>query len=245
LLALELIVTTIASKPGAGAHHLLPFLGFHAYLLQGLLPNASHKQLAESRALQAAVAGLAAVVIGTAWPAGGTLRYFFRFDAAMPEQNAEARELDAFAHRYPHGMLGVASEDSYDLTNFRPWLTLAGTRQTDYGAWMDLQHSGVSDAPLARALERCDIPYLFVPKGGEAFTVANRYGGPLFSTAVRAGFAHRYSLIESSQHFSVFGCLPGGGALAGGRAIEKRTLAQVPEKRSNADLQSDHRAEPN
>jgi hypothetical protein len=229
LLAAELIVTTIASKPGAGAHHLLPFLGFHAYLLQRLLAEAARGQRSgteasgtaasssgqslrapsDSHALQAAVAGLAAVLIGTAWPAAGTLRYFFRFAIALPEQSAEYGELERFASRYPHGMLGVASAESYALTNFRPWLTLTGTRQTDYGAWMDLQLSGVSDAPLARALEHCDIPYLFVPKGGAAFTLANRYGGPLFSDAVRTGFAHRYSLIESSQHFNVFRCLAG------------------------------------
>jgi hypothetical protein len=206
LAGLELVVTLIASKPGAGAHHLLPFLGFHALLLRRLLAqlNATHTP---SQTVRVAVASLTVALIGTAWPAGSMLLYLLKFDLEIPAQTAERDELQQFARRYPRGMLGVAGADSYDLTNFRPWLTALGTRQTDYGAWMDLNLSGVSDAPLVTALDRCDIPYIYIPRDGAAFAMPNRYGGQLFSDEVRARFALRYSFIESGRYFTVFRCV--------------------------------------
>jgi hypothetical protein len=160
----------------------------------------------DPRATRAALVCIAAVILGTAWPAGRTFRNFLAFDRLLPQQEVTRDELLRLGSRYPHGMMGIADADSYDLTVFRPWLTLAGTRQTDYGAWMDWKLSGVSDAPLANAFEHCEIPYLFVPKGGEPFTMGNLYGGPLFSDAVRTSFALRYSLVESGRYFDVFAC---------------------------------------
>jgi hypothetical protein len=208
LLAVESLVAVIAAKPGAGIHHLLPFLCFHAFLLQRMLAAASEQPQGEPRALQGATVALAVVLLGTAWPAGGIFRYLLRFDLQLPLQHATLTELSALSHRYPGGMLGISDASSYALTSFRPWLTLTGTRQTDYGALMDLRLSGVTDTPLAMALARCDIPYLFMPKPGEPFTMMNRYGGPMFSEAVRAEFLRHYSLLEAGKEFNVYGCSP-------------------------------------
>jgi len=206
LFAAEAIVAVIAAKPGAGIHHLLPFLCFHAFLLQRMLVAASEQPGGEERAARGATVALVIVLVGTAWPAGGIFRYLLRFDLQVPRQEATRTELTQLAARYPHGMLGIADASSYALTNFRPWLTLTGTPQTDYGALMDLKLSGVSDAPLATALGSCAIPYLFMPKSCAPFSMANRYGGPLFSDAVRAKFQQRYSLLEAGTDFDVYGC---------------------------------------
>jgi hypothetical protein len=134
----------------------------------------------------------------------------FAFDSAIPEQQQARTELVSLSSRYPHGMLGSAGDASFALTHFRPWLTLQGTLQTDYGALMDLKLSGVSDQPLAAALTECRIPYVFMPKPGQPFTLHNIYtGAPLFSEAVRNAFAARYEMRESGSSFDVFACRTG------------------------------------
>ena len=203
LLGAELLVAVIASKPGAGVHHLLPFLGYHAFLVQRLLKRAEYCSTA---APSVALVCLAAVLLGTAWPAGALLRNFLEFDLKLPDQEAAHAELERWASRYPQGMMGVADRSSYNLTSLRPWLTLRGVQQTDYGALMDWKLSGVSDAPLVNALEQCAIPELFVPKGGEPFSMTNGYGGPLFSDAVLETFARHYSLVSTGRFFVVFAC---------------------------------------
>jgi hypothetical protein len=173
-----------------------------------MLALTSERTEGESRALHAATAGLLVVLLGIAWPAGGIFRHLFEFDSQLPRQEATLAELASLSHRYPRGMLGIADASSYDLTSFRPWLTLSGTPQTDYGALMDLKLSGVSDAPLVLALARCEIPYLYMPREGAPFSMTNRYGGPLFSDGVRAQFLERYSLQESGKQFDVYKCVP-------------------------------------
>lgn len=208
LFAFELLAAVIAAKPGAGIHHLLPFLCFHAFLMQRVLAFASEQPQGESRALHGATAALVVLMLGIAWPAGGSFRHLLEFDLQLPRQEATLAELSSLSHRYPRGMLGIADASSYDLTSFRPWLTLTGTPQTDYGALMDLKLSGVSDAPLALALARCAIPYLYMPRQGVPFSMTNRYGGPLFSDEVREQFLQQYSLLESGTQFNVYKCEP-------------------------------------
>ncbi len=95
------------------------------------------------------------------------------FELQRPVQRAQLAELLRFADTYPHGMVGIAGNESYKLTMLRPWLTLRGNAQTDYGAWIDWNLSGISNRPLAAALRTCTIPYLFVPNRGQAVLCAD------------------------------------------------------------------------
>jgi hypothetical protein len=207
LLAAELATAIIGSKPGAGPHHLLPFVVLHAFILRQLITEACGRSARRLPIATAVLAGLVATIVGMAAPSAAGLRRLLKFDLQLPQQRATLAELSDFARRYPGGMMGIAGPESYDLTNYRPWLTLQGIPQTDYGALMDLRLSGVDEAPLADALARCEIPYLFVPKGGPPYSMSNNYGsGPLFSDAVRASFARRFALVESGRYFRVFRC---------------------------------------
>ena len=70
LLLTELAVTVIAAKPGAGTHHMLPFVGYHCFLLtQFLQPNDS-----ERPAAHAASFGVALVLFGTSWSTALAIR---------------------------------------------------------------------------------------------------------------------------------------------------------------------------
>jgi hypothetical protein len=203
LLPIELAVTVIAAKPGAGTHHMLPFVGYHCFLLTQLLQPSD----SERPAAHAAAFGVALVLLGTSWSTALAIRASVTFELQRPVQRAQLAELLRFADTYPHGMLGIAGNESYKLTMLRPWLTLQGNAQTDYGAWMDWNLSGISDRPLATALGTCAIPYLFVPIGGEPFSLINTYGtGAAFSGEVRAAFAGHYRFIRPGTYFNVFGC---------------------------------------
>ena len=206
LFSLELVVCVIGAKPGAGLHHLIPFMGYHALLLQKMLEAGSAEPAGEARAIHGATVALGTVFLGMVWVATFMFNYLLSFDLQMPTQELTQHELAQFAQRYPGGMLGVSDQDSYALTNFRPWLTLTGTPQVDYGALMDWKLSGVSDDPLVAALADCEIPYVFMPKEGAPFSLENHYGGRLFSAAVRYQFQRRYALLETGTVFVVYGC---------------------------------------
>jgi len=203
LLAAELAVTVIAAKPGAGTHHMLPFVGYHSFLLTQLLERTSSERPTQ----QAALLGVAVVLIGTMWSTALGIRASLTFESQRPLRRAQIAELLHFADQYPGGMLGIAGNESYALTFFRPWITLRGTLQTDYGAWMDWNLSGVSDRPLADALSKCEIPWLYMPIGGEPFSLDNTYRtGPLFSAVVRSAFADNYGIVNPGEYFNVYGC---------------------------------------
>lgn len=198
LLGCECLVLILASKPGAGFHHFIPFLAVHAFVFQDAVARSTPTRTARA---------LLATALGMLTPTVQTLGPLMSFDLHLAQQRAQRDELLLFAAQYPHGMLGVAGDESYLLTHFRPWLTGRGIPQTDYGAYMDLQLSGVTDAPLAEALRRCEIPFVYLPKPGEPFTVTSRYSQQsLFSHDVRDQFAASFLRVESGVYFDVFAC---------------------------------------
>jgi len=198
LLACECIVLILASKPGAGFHHFIPFLAVHAFVFQDAVAQSTPART--TRALIATVLGMVTPTIQTFAP-------FITFDLHLAQQREQRDELLLFADQYPHGMLGVAGDESYPLTHFRPWLTGRGIQQTDYGAYMDLALSGVSDGPLAEAFQHCEMPFVYLPKPGEPFTVTSRYSQQsLFSNDVRDQFAASFLRVKSGVYFDVFAC---------------------------------------
>jgi hypothetical protein len=209
LLIAESAVIVVASKPGAGIHHLLPFLALHAYLFQRLYIAELDFGTGEDSADSKAALALLATILGMAWPTAQAYGQLFAFDRQRPQHVRMRDELQRMATRFPGGMIGVAGDSSYDLTNFRPWITRRGVPQTDYGAYMDLRLSGIDDAPLRSAFDRCAIPFIYMPKPGAPFSVNSKYGGALFSDALRADFARRYSAVAAESDFEVFACTTG------------------------------------
>ena len=209
LLGSECIVLVVASKPGAGIHHFIPFLAPHVLLFQdlyGFTPAAGgFTPAARGRAALA----LTAAVLGMITPTFQTFGSLIAFDLGRTEQVRERDELLEFALRFPRGMLGVGDDTSYPLANLRPWLTARGVSQTDYGAFMDLELSGVTDEPLRSAFSRCAIPFVYVPRPGPPFTLNSNYRAhPLFSDTLRHEFAIRYARVQAGVYFDVFACQP-------------------------------------
>jgi len=165
-------------------------------------------------------------VFGMLTPTVQSYEQLLAFDLRRPELTRQRDELLALATRFPRGIIGVADNESYPLANFRPWLTAAGIPQADYGAFMDLQLSGVGDEPLAVALARCEIPYVYMPKPGTPFTLLSNYHGhPLFSDELRNEFAARYSRLATGTYFDVFGCTPAHSQLSSTGPVHRRTVS--------------------
>jgi len=196
ILALEILVTVIAAKPGAGTHHLLPFIPVNAYILYKLCPT--ERVQAAARTLQIIWFALAVwsvpVALATAYSMTKDWRHF---------QLAEAEVL-RLRDKYPALVMGVSDQAHYKYTYLR---VLLGAGQIDYPAYMDLQMSGVTDDALAEKLRRCGIRYLLLPNDGDAFSIDNYYGGkPLFSDDIRALFDAQYTRVDQQSVYSVYRC---------------------------------------
>ena len=206
LFAAECLVVVVASKPGAGVHHLIPFLAAQAYLFEQIYAGCRNLESAGSDSGTRASVAMAVVIIAMVCPTVHAHGELLQFNRRAGEQALQRNELLELSADYPHGMLGVTGAESYSLVNLRPWLTLHGTLQTDYGAYMDLRLSGVDDKPLQNAFARCDIPFVYMPKQGAPFTLSSSYGGPLFSDEHRSRFTASYSRAVEGVYFNVFAC---------------------------------------
>jgi hypothetical protein len=209
LFATECVVVLVASKPGAGVHHFIPFLASHAYLFQQLYVETAVTPVARVSSDARAAAALAATVIAMIFPTLHTQGQLLVFNDQAPILRQQRDELLGFYAEYPGGMVGVAGNESYALANLRPWLTLHGALQTDYGAYMDMKLSGVDDTALRDAFDACRIANVFMPKPGEPFTLASNYGGSLFSDVLRSSFERHYRIVARGDFFDVFSCAAG------------------------------------
>jgi hypothetical protein len=202
LIAVELIVAVIASKPGAGSHHLMPFIPLHAWIIQGILN--------ESPALDASISPfkfglliLGLVTLITPLVLAG--KHITRYSV----QSELKKEVEMMAEHYPGVVLAPSDVKSYPHVYFRPILDAKGYQQIDIPGAMELNFSNVPDDVLVAAMSSCRIPYLALPVEGEPFTLVNYYTmASLFSDNVRSAFQKHYSPVSSplTKHYRVYSC---------------------------------------
>jgi hypothetical protein len=200
LFTVELVVATIASKPGAGPHHLLPFIPINAFLILQMVRESPHIE----RSLMPFKFGILTISLGSLFMLILLAR---QMCLQYPLQLELKEEADSLADKYPGIVLGVSDSENYDYVFFRPLLEAKGNRQIDYPAYMDLNFSGVTDYRFVQTLRACKIRYLALPVYGEPFSIINSYTGqPLFSQAVRASFGEYYTTIAETNHYRVYRC---------------------------------------
>jgi hypothetical protein len=125
----------------------------------------------------------------------------------------EIHDMLAFAgaHRDTIAM-GYGSDESLSLE--RPALIFrTGLNPIDQPAIREYQMQGVPlPAATVEALGRCDIRYWLIPKGEEPFSGRNSYdsvlGQPLYPSAFRNAFRRSYSLVESTEYYDAWQCVP-------------------------------------
>jgi hypothetical protein len=215
------LVALLASKTGAGAHHLLPFIPslFVAYglLLAGGKIGEPSPVGAAARAARAAAAGAGP---GAArWLLGAGLCTFgviavhqgsavasLWVDAARDrERAAELLELSA---RFPAAVVGVTDNDNYASSLLYPLIVFrqSGLR-FDTAAWMDMQFAGVREEAVLDLLKGCRVPAWILPRDGAPFSMPSWYSrGPLFSQDFSGTFLADYRLTDRREFYSVWTC---------------------------------------
>jgi hypothetical protein len=197
-----------ASNPGAGPYHLLPFLPAIAYAAaaaHGDLPTPARSSRTYRCAAAAFVVSLgASAVLQTA---------YFTWRAGRGPGTAIVADLNGVLERHPGAAIEMGYSSTGEQSTFlRPVLVFRQGRYfLDAPAIQEFQLSGLPwPTATTLALERCDIDVWLIPRGGEPFTLKNRYHSagyaPLFPLHFRLAFANRYELVASTTYFDVWRC---------------------------------------
>jgi hypothetical protein len=197
LLGLQLVVAVIASKPGAGIHHLMPFIPANALLF------APHAEASRGKTTLGLV-WLAALLPGVA----AALLLAPRMALNWGDHYEAGNELAQIQARHADVVMGVSGNKTYAFAFMRPVLEQRGVAQIEYSSYMDLQLVGVPDTPLREAFDTCAIRHLAMPKGELPFSLVTYYSetAPLFSDELRSTFSRRYKRIAEGARFDTYEC---------------------------------------
>jgi hypothetical protein len=199
-------VAVLASKPGAGPYHLLPFLPVIVFLT-GLQIHHLCTDAADRTILFSGVSfTVVAVLIALAQQASfiSTVR---QLDAVGPIADV-TRFLDQ--HRDSVVQMGYSSDER--ATFVRPLIVFRSRLYLlDQPAIQEHQLAGIEIPPATMdAVRSCVVTYWLIPKDGEPFSAINRYpmthGRALFGGDFRRVFLETYRRTGSTEHFDVWKC---------------------------------------
>ncbi len=198
LAALQVAAAIVGAKPGAGIHHLLPFIPANALMFSRCIGDGA-KSWTQWIWVAALLPGLAASA-DRAWVMARDWRGYAQ----------ASLELERIQARYPDAVMGLAGSQTYARTFLRSKLALRGATQVEYSSYMDLRFMGVPDTPLRKALEDCRIGHLAMPRGEPPFSLSTYYAppAPLFSDALRETFARRFVKVAEGRWYDVYECRP-------------------------------------
>jgi hypothetical protein len=201
------VVVVLASKPGAGPYHLLPFVPVICFLtavrisLRGTVDGEPGMVVLVLFAF-----ALTAALIAVAQQASfiATVR---QIDAVGP-----LADITEFSNQHPGDSieLGYASDER--MTFVRPAMVFrSGTYLLDQPAIQEHQLAGITipDSTVA-ALRSCAVRFWLIPKAGPPFSSSNRYpqmaGRKLFDDRFRRAFFESYRQSGSTRFFDVWSC---------------------------------------
>ena len=202
------IMAIIASNPGAGPHHFLPFVPISAF---GLLSVLEAPALPQGLALNSRDVGILVLIPLLIFYFPGELRWtkgvINKYLSVLNERR-KIEELQMFSTQYPMAEMGVSDDEHYADTYYRPLLVFRGAPlHVDFGSWMDLSYAGVSEGRIIGMLEVCAIPVWLLPEGLPFSNTSYYTGLPLLSENFRRTFLAKYRLIKMGQFYSVWKCL--------------------------------------
>jgi hypothetical protein len=206
-IAATLVIIT-AAKPGAGPHHLLPFVPLIAWLAA----EATTEQTS-SWSRRAVIAYMVPMIITAA-----IQQFLFVSTMRSTISLQVGDDVRSFLQRHPTSPVGVgyggSSPDvgSASLTYIRPLVVFqTGSYLLDVPAIQEHQVAGVEipEATL-QALGRCDVKYWLIPRAEEPFTTRNLYPQtghrPLFNDGFTRTFNQHFALTSTTRLFDVYSC---------------------------------------
>lgn len=199
----QIVVCVIGAKPGAGIHHLLPFIPTNAIVFARYISAPEHR-VDTKHGLNYKLIWMAALLPGLLVMMNTTL--FMARDWKTYDQ--ASRELNVLQKKYPDLVMGVAGDNTYRFSFFRATLEMNGVSQVDYSSYMDLQFAGVPDRPLIQAFGACVIKHMVIPKNERPFSMVNFYTSlPLFSDGLRESFDRSFVKVGNGKWYDTYECI--------------------------------------
>jgi hypothetical protein len=202
-----LIVSIIGSKPGAGPHHLIPFLPGFSFLLVRMTQPAYFRgnETAQTAGL---VACFLAIIVSYSLAFAVSLNDIRNALPSMEANRAAIPEVVRLYRTYPGAVMGIGGDNTYRLTDTRVVGIFGGAPlEIEMPTVWDFQMAGMFEEPVERLLSDCRTPFWIIPKGEGIFTASNPYWGiQMFSDRFREFFRARYTLIHDDEHYVVWGC---------------------------------------
>lgn len=205
--AVALVVIT-GAKPGAGPHHLIPFIPLIAWFAA---TAARDGDLTWTR--RAAVAYLVPIV------AAAAIQQFLFITTIRSAMSLHIGEdVRAFMQLHPSSTIGMGYGGtsgyfgSAPLTYMRPLLVFqTGSYLLDAPAIQEHQLGGIEIPPATvQALARCDVRYWLIPRAEEPFATRNLYPQTdhraLFTDAFKSTFNRTFTLTSTTRLFDVYSC---------------------------------------
>jgi hypothetical protein len=199
------IVCVVAAKPGAGRHHLVPFVPLAADMFAGAIARIECSRVGENVARAGALLVRAAMCAAVLHMAASSAR-----DLAPHARRARAAsaELDAMIARVgPNDwQMGYGDAASYEDTFERAFATPPARLVLDAASQMDSAAVGFSASRLlAKDLAAGEPPVWILPRGAP-FSIDSYYAGgpPVFDAQFRARFAELYAPVYAGQFYAIF-----------------------------------------
>ena len=212
------LVTILASKFGAGNHHLLPL-----YPVIGFLCSDIYSRIPAGAAAPTVSYGSVARALCWLWLASTVAtRIPVEFLATERKLNtrwslaaAVTQDLTNIMHSHPGDRIEMGYSQSYPLTLYRPTLVFAGNPLTlDATALDDMQLSGLAiPQGTIDYIRACRTQIWLIPKGEAPFVMPNIYADArifptrnLFENPFRQAFLQQYQRVETSDYFDLWEC---------------------------------------
>ncbi len=207
ILGIEIVVSIVGAKPGAGVHHLIPIVVLNSYLYEIQLRRCG-EDLLDFLSIRLAFAVLSIYILFFAWK--NVYESEIKGANSRDAQAKAVLEIQNLSYEFPNLFMGVTDKesDSYRLTFFRAYLFNPRVSQFEYAGFMDLNYSGVSSEFLLDDIAQCKHPFVVLPIRGEPFSIVNFYTNELlFSEVTQKAFRLHYQKVKSGEYFSVYKCL--------------------------------------
>ena len=196
LLVCELLLCIVASRPGAGIHHLLPLIPINSFVLRSV----RNTSISIDRIFDLIVVSMVFVSIVTSYVVVRPALQNWKTYANS------ASELDTMQEIYPKLLMGVSDMDSYSFT-YQKVNLLDDVRQIDYSSFMDMQGSGIKDAEFGQELKNCRYKFIVMPLQGKPFSLRSyEYRTNLFTQETRKIFKDNYNKLISGKYYRVYEC---------------------------------------
>ncbi len=202
------LIILVASKEGAGPHHLAPFAPIFSYLFCRLLAEhpASLSGGAEGRLVESLVGGYLIAALLAIFSSQYTVVSIVRDH--IPAADAAIAEIREIESRYPNKTIAMGfSLEKYSSTFYRVNLVFDhNPYPVDAAALMDMEESGLHLPPATlEALLAGSTQLWLFPASQEPFSLLNFYSSrQLFSPEFQRIFFENYQKREHGKVFDIW-----------------------------------------